>query len=103
MKEKAKLYKTRVNIKQHTLGKRLGNSGDKDEEMKFDDSNVVKRKKGMESYSRVEATTYTHHGKQLMILKLINYLKHYATSQSPLCRFWRNSWSYSLQLLLWHP
>ena len=48
MKEKAKLYKTRVNIKQHTLGKRLGNSGDKDEEMKFDDSNVVKRKKGMD-------------------------------------------------------
>ena len=48
MKEHAKLYKAKAQYKQHHLSKRLSDGIQKDEEMKFDDSNVAKRKKGMD-------------------------------------------------------
>ena len=48
MKENAKLYKAHSNRKSYQVSKRLG-SGDKHkEDEKMDDSNVVKRKKGVD-------------------------------------------------------
>ena len=46
MKESAKLYKQRSPVKKYSLGKRLYVSADNEEQMKIDDSNVSKRKKG---------------------------------------------------------
>lgn len=45
MKERAKVYRQQSNRKQHQLAKRLGNPDKSGEDMKIDDSNVVKRKK----------------------------------------------------------